>query len=50
MPALVLSDVQLTALHELTLRCEIEYGPRLDIEWAFAGDELFLLQCRSITH
>ncbi len=47
--ALVLEDSQLAALHELTLRCEAEYGQRLDIEWAFADGQLYLLQCRAIT-
>jgi len=47
--ALVLEDAQLVALHELTLRCEAEYGQRLDIEWAFADGQLYLLQCRAIT-
>jgi pyruvate,water dikinase len=46
---LVLDDEQLGALHELTLRCEAEYGQRLDIEWAFADGQLYLLQCRGIT-
>jgi len=40
---LVLEDSQLAALHELTLRCEAEYGQRLDIEWAFADGQLYLL-------
>ena len=30
-------------------RCEEVYGPARDIEWAFAGGELYLLQCRAIT-
>ena len=47
--ALVLDDAQLVELHQLTLRCEAEYGPRLDIEWAFADGQLYLLQCRGIT-
>lgn len=49
MQALALSDAQLLELHALTLRCEAEYGPRLDIEWAFAKGQLYLLQCRGIT-
>ena len=40
---LALEDPQLAALHELTLRCEAEYGQRLDIEWAFADGQLYLL-------
>ena len=47
--ALALDDAQLVELHQLTLRCEAEYGPRLDIEWAFADGRLYLLQCRGIT-
>ena len=47
--ALALEDAQLVALHELTLLCEAEYGQRLDIEWAFADGQLYLLQCRGIT-
>ncbi len=47
--ALALEDAQLVELHELTLRCEAEYGQRLDIEWAFADGRLYLLQCRAIT-
>ncbi len=47
--ALCLSDPDLHALHELTVMCEGEYGARLDIEWAFADQRLYLLQCRAIT-
>ncbi len=47
--ALALDDAQLVELHQLTLRCEAEYGQHLDIEWAFAGGRLYLLQCRGIT-
>jgi pyruvate,water dikinase len=46
---LCLADPQLEALHQLTQRCEAEYGERLDIEWAFADGHLYLLQCRGIT-
>ena len=47
--ALALDNAQLVELHQLTLRCEAEYGPRLDIEWAFADGQLYLLRCRGIT-
>ena len=47
--AAVLSDAALAALHQLTLRCEAVFGMDLDIEWAFEGDRLYLLQCRAIT-
>ena len=41
---------QLDALHALSERCIQVWGPRLDIEWAFAEDgRLHLLQCRPIT-
>ncbi len=45
----VLSESALAALHQLTLRCEAVFGMDLDIEWAFEGDRLYLLQCRAIT-
>lgn len=45
----VLTDDALAALHQLTLRCEQVFGMDLDIEWAFEGDRLYLLQCRAIT-
>ena len=45
----VLGDADLAALHELALRCEAVFGRDLDLEWAFEGGRLFLLQCRSIT-
>jgi pyruvate phosphate dikinase-like enzyme/cyclic nucleotide-binding protein len=44
-----LSDEQLAALNELATRCEEVYGPGRDIEWAYAGGELYLLQCRPVT-
>jgi phosphoenolpyruvate synthase/pyruvate phosphate dikinase len=46
---LCLSDDQLVELHRLAERCEEVYGPDRDIEWAFAGGQLYLLQCRAIT-
>jgi pyruvate,water dikinase len=52
-PALVerpcLDDAQLEQLNGLAARCEEVYGPARDIEWAFAGGELYLLQCRAVT-
>jgi len=36
-------------LSRLALRCEQVYGPARDIEWAFAGGKLYLLQCRAVT-
>ncbi len=49
MTELCLNDAQLAALSELALRCEQVYGPRRDIEWAFQGGTLYLLQCRAVT-
>lgn len=46
---LCLDDGQLAELHRLAERCEELYGPARDIEWAFAGGRLYLLQCRAIT-
>ena len=46
---LCLDDAQLEDLHGLAGRCEEVYGPDRDIEWAFAGGQLYLLQCRAIT-
>jgi pyruvate,water dikinase len=46
---LCLDDDQLEALNALAARCETVYGPARDIEWAIAGGELYLLQCRAVT-
>ncbi len=46
---LCLDDAQLEDLHRLAGRCEEVYGPARDIEWAFAGGQFYLLQCRAIT-
>jgi pyruvate,water dikinase len=47
--ALCLRDEQLQALSALADDCERVYGPGRDIEWAFAGGQLYLLQCRAVT-
>jgi len=47
--ALSLDDDQLGELNALALRCEEVYGSARDIEWAFAGGVLYLLQCRAVT-
>src|SRR3954453_19691534 len=47
--ALCLSDSQLTQLGSLATECERVYGEGRDIEWAFAGGDLYLLQCRAVT-
>ena len=47
--SLCLDDEQLGALSRLAARCEEVYGPGRDIEWAIAGGQLYLLQCRAVT-
>jgi pyruvate,water dikinase len=47
--SLCLTDRHLAQLHELASTCESVYEPGVDIEWAFYNDQLYLLQCRSIT-
>jgi hypothetical protein len=44
-----LSDDQLAELNRLAERCEQIYGEGRDIEWAIAGGQLYLLQCRPVT-
>ena len=46
---LCLDDDQLGELNGLAERCEQVYGRARDIEWAFAGGTLYLLQCRAVT-
>ena len=46
---LCLTDDMLARLHDLAVRCESFFGAGLDIEWAFSGDTLYLLQCRAMT-
>lgn len=46
---LCLDEAQLAELARLATRCEETYGPGRDIEWAFAGGQLYLLQCRAVT-
>ena len=43
------NDAQLFELHLLAERCEEVFGAGRDLEWAFAGDALHLLQCRAVT-
>ena len=47
--ALCLTDNELSQLADLGRRVERFYNAPRDIEWAFAGGELFLLQARPIT-
>jgi len=44
-----LSDKQAIALAEMGLRLENHYGRPQDVEWAFVGDRLNILQSRPIT-
>jgi hypothetical protein len=46
---LCLDDEHLAALSSLADDCERVYGPERDIEWAFADNQLYLLQCRAVT-
>ena len=47
---LCLATAELHALHELATRCDDVFGPGPhDIEWAFAGGALYLLQRRPVT-
>jgi pyruvate, water dikinase len=47
--ALCLDDSQLAALRALVLRCDDVFGEGHDLEWAFAGGRLCLLQRRALT-
>jgi pyruvate,water dikinase len=47
--ALCLDDSQLAALHALALRCDEVFGGSHDLEWAFRGGRLYLLQRRTLT-
>ena len=44
-----LSDDQILAITSLTAQVETEYGKPMDIEWAYEGEQLYLLQARPIT-
>lgn len=44
-----LSHAQVRAVAELAVRTEQHYGEPQDLEWCFAGDELFIVQSRPIT-
>jgi pyruvate,water dikinase len=44
-----LSDEQLLAVTSLAAQVEAEYGKPMDIEWAYEGGQLYLLQARPIT-
>jgi pyruvate,water dikinase len=44
-----LSDDQILAVTALTTEVEAEYGKPMDLEWAYEGGQLYLLQARPIT-
>ena len=46
---LCLDDRRVRELARLAARCEVVYGADRDIEWALAGDTVYLLQCRAVT-
>ena len=46
---LCLFDDQIVAVTSLVTRIEIEYNKPIDIEWAYEGGTLYLLQARPIT-
>jgi pyruvate,water dikinase len=47
--AFCLNDQMLASLYDLSVRCESVFGKGLDLEWAFSGGALYLLQCRAMT-
>lgn len=47
--AQALTDKQILELEDLIASCEVYYGLPIDIEWAYEGDKLYLLQVRPIT-
>jgi len=44
-----LADDQILAVTALTTQVEAAYGKPMDIEWAYEGEQLYLLQARPIT-
>lgn len=47
--ALCLDDTELQQLFALANRCTSVFGAGLDLEWAYAKGQVWLLQCRPIT-
>jgi len=47
--ARVLTDDQIRRIAELVRKDEAHYGTPQDTEWAFAGDDLFIVQSRPVT-
>lgn len=45
----VLSDDEIVRVAEIGLRIEQHYGSPQDVEWAFVGDDLYIVQSRPIT-
>ena len=45
----VLGDDQVLEIARLGMQVEAHYGEPQDMEWAYAGDELFLVQSRPVT-
>jgi pyruvate,water dikinase len=45
-----LDDAALSQLNQLAARCEAGARAPVDLEWAFAGSRLYLLQRRDVTH
>ncbi len=48
--AAALSPVQIQSLVQVCQRIEAHFGTPQDVEWAFAGDDLWILQSRPITN
>jgi pyruvate,water dikinase len=44
-----LSDAQAQRIASLALRCEALFGARQDVEWAIAGEQVYVLQSRPVT-
>ena len=47
--ARVLDDAELAALAKVGRQLEADFGRPLDVEWAFEGGHLYLLQSRPVT-
>ena len=47
--SLCLDDARLAGLAHLAERCGRVFSDARDLEWAFSGDVLYLLQCRAVT-
>ncbi len=47
--ARVLNDAELAELAKIGRQLEAHFGHPLDVEWAFEGGQLYLLQSRPVT-